>query len=364
MAAGSLVGAADEREAALLRAVQAHPAQSGPHRDLAEYYQDHQRPFEALWELAMARESGIVDEAFTLHTAQALKQAGLPGVALRLLAAARDDFRRPAGLSQALAEAELEEAESSAAAQVVAATPALVTTADGLLLLGRAHLALGDFPAARRDWQRARQAAGKQPAGKRASLVSRGPAPGPTSWVPPVAARQDAPPPRSYSLPLGRLALALGEAPAAREELATAARENTADEAAQYYAGLAYSASGEAADAAKAIEYFKAATRADPHQARAGVALGRLLYEKSGQWERAASVYRQALSIDSHCLAAEEGLARVRAALKQPGEVAYHQARICELRSRPAEALQWYRRWGAGGAPRWGRVSRGGECSI
>ena len=50
----------------------------------------------------------------------------------------------------------------------------------------------------------------------------------------------------------------------------------------------------------------------NPHQARAGVELGRLLYEKTGQWERAAAVYRQALSIDSHCVAAEEGLARVR----------------------------------------------------
>src|SRR5207302_389499 len=205
------------------------------------------------------------------------KRAGLPGAALRLLSTARDDFRRPAVLNQALAQTELEVAEPAAAAQVVGASPALATTPDGLLLLARARFALGDLPAAGMDWRRARQTAGKQPAGKRAE----------------------------WSLALGRLALALGDAAAEREELATAARESPGDEAAQYYAGLAYSGSGKAADTAKAIEYFKAATRADPHQSRAGVELGRLLYEKTGQWERAAAVYRQALSIDSHCVAAE-----------------------------------------------------------
>src|SRR5205823_1027876 len=121
---------------------------------------------------------------------------------------------------------------------------------------------------------------------------------------------------------------------------------------------------GDPAGTAKAVDYFKAATRADPHQARAGVELGKLLYEKRGQWEQAAAVYRQALSIDPHCVAAEEGLARARTALKQPGEVAYHQARIRELRSRPDEALPLYRRWGELRPERWDSVLRAAECSM
>src|SRR5262249_1347290 len=151
-----------------------------------------------------------------------------------------------------LSQTELQVGDPAAAAQVVASSRALATTSDGQLLLSRAHLALGDLPAARADRRRARQLVGAQPTGKRAEAV----------------------------LELGRLALVLGDMAAAREELATAARETPRDEAALYYAGVAYSATGVAADTAKAIEYFKAATRADPHAARAGVELGRLLYEK------------------------------------------------------------------------------------
>src|SRR5207245_11699044 len=138
----------------------------------------------------------------------------------------------------------------------------------------------------------------------------------------------------------------LGELPGAREGLAAAARANPGDEETQYYAGLAYTGSGATADAATAIEHFKQATQDDPRKARAGVELGRLLYEKSGQWQRAADTYRRALSMDVRCVTAEEGLARVRTALKQPGEVVYRQARCCELKDRPDEARGLYRRWG------------------
>jgi tetratricopeptide (TPR) repeat protein len=85
----------------------------------------------------------------------------------------------------------------------------------------------------------------------------------------------------------------------------------SADEAAQYYAGVAYSAGGKAADTTKAIDYFKAATRADPHQARGGAELGRLLYEKSGQWQQAGEGYGEALSVGARCGGAGAGLVRV-----------------------------------------------------
>src|SRR5262249_54925091 len=126
-------------------------------------------------------------------------------------------------------------------------------------------------------------------------------------------------------------------------------------------AGLAFAGSG-AAGTARAVEAFKRATQDDPRKARAGVELGRLLYEKSGQWDHAADVYRRALSMDVRCLAAEEGLARVRTALEQPAEVAYHQARILELEDRPDEALRLYRRWGKLQPQRWDSVLRAAEC--
>jgi hypothetical protein len=52
---------------------------------------------------------------------------------------------------------------------------------------------------------------------------------------------------------MGRLALALGDLPSAREELAAAARENPGDEETQYSTGLAFAGSGSAAGTARAI---------------------------------------------------------------------------------------------------------------
>jgi tetratricopeptide (TPR) repeat protein len=333
-AAAGQVGAADEREATLLRAVQAHPSQSKAHRELADYYLGHQRPFEALWELAMVHDLGLVDVALTHDTAEVLKRAGLPQAARRVLSAAHEDFHREPSLDRALARIDLEVADPQAAAQVTQSNPMLRAGPDGLLLLARAHLALDDLPAARADWRRARQAIRSEHAPNRAE----------------------------WSLALGRLALALGDLSSAREELAAAVRANPGDEETQYDAGLAFAGSGSAAGTTRAIEAFKQATQDDPRKARAGVELGRLLYEKPGQWERAAEVYRRALSMDVRCLTAEEGLARVRTALKQPGEAVYHQARICELKDRPDEALRLYRRWGELRPERWDSVLRAAEC--
>lgn len=336
--ADRLAGAADAREAALLRAVQVHPSESRPHRELAEYYLQQSRPFEALWELALARPAarGMVDGAadvpLTLRTAEALKRAGLPEAALQMLSAVRSHASGQPSLDRAVAQLDLEIADPNAAAQVVRSDPPLLAAPEGRLLLARAYLAMDDLPAAKAEAERARQAAKKEPAETR--------------------------------LALGRLALAWGDVPAARADLAAAARADPGNEEAQYYAGLAYSRSGDPAGTARATEYFKAATRADPRQARGGVELGRLLFEKAGEWERAAQVYRQALALDPRCLAAEEGLARVRAALKQPAEVAYHQARLRELQSRPDEAVPLYRRWGELRPERWDSVLRAAECSM
>ena len=48
VAAGGLGSPKDEREAGLLRAVQARPADARLHRDLGAYYLERRRPFEAL----------------------------------------------------------------------------------------------------------------------------------------------------------------------------------------------------------------------------------------------------------------------------------------------------------------------------
>jgi tetratricopeptide (TPR) repeat protein len=319
----------DEREARLLRAVTERPADARAWEELTAYYLEGDRPFEALWELDSARESGTNDAAVMLRMSEALRRAGQPAAAIRLLTEARR--RDPGGRSLALALAQtyLEMAEPEAALAALRRGPGLRDSADALLAQARAHFALGNMPAARTAMRRCRDLSSPLP-----------------------------------SLALGRLALAMGDGAAAREDLAAAAASSPGDEAAQYHAGLAFAAGGAAADRLKAIEYFKQATRADPRSARAGVALGRLLYEEAGQGERAAEIYRRALQMDSRCREAEEGLARVLTALQQPEQAVYHQARVFELTERPEEALHLYRRWGELQPERWDSVLRAAECLM
>lgn len=318
----------DEREARLLRRVQEQPATASSHQDLAAYYQENERPFEALWELAVAQELGAHDPGSTLRLAGALRRSGLPAAAVRLLSEARRAHPSQPSLDLALAQTYLAVAEPEAAVGLLRQNPSLRASPDGLLALARTSLALGDLRAARKCTD---------------LLLTSSP---------------------HQQLALGRLALAMGDGAEARKELAAAAREDPLDEETQYVAGEAFSASGKPADRAAAIEHFKLATRADPHKARAGVALGRLLYEQSSQWEHAAEVYRQALAIDPRCVEAEAGLARVRNAQKQPGEAVYHLARVRELEERPEEALPLYRRWGELRPERWDSVLRAAECLM
>jgi tetratricopeptide (TPR) repeat protein len=319
----------DERESKLLRAIEARPADARAREELATFYLDSDRPFDALWELAAARESAVNDVPLALRMSEALRRAALPEAAIRLLSEARREGPEAVSLALALAQAHLEVGEPEAALGALRGTPGLQDSAEGLLAQARAHFALGDLPAARTAMRRCR------------ALSS--------------------PPP---SLALGRLALAMGDGAAARRDLEAAVQGSPADEAAYYYAGVAYASDGTAADRQTAIEQFKEATRVDPRMARAGVALGRLLFEDSGQWERAAGVYRQALSMDPRSVAAEEGLARVRSAQKQPEQAIYHQARVSELKERPEEALALYRRWGERRPERWDSVLRAAECLM
>ncbi len=90
----------------------------------------------------------------------------------------------------------------------------------------------------------------------------------------------------------------------------------------------------------------------------------RLLEAKSGQQERAVDLYREALSIDASCVEAEEGLARMGAAVKRPGEAIYHRARACQLQDRPDEAVRLYRQWGKLQPERWESVFRAAECFM
>jgi len=139
--------ATDPWEAGLLRAVQAHPTDAHVHEELAAYYGEHQQPFSALWQMAAAQEVGKTAPALSRRMAEALRQSGLPDVALQLLA--EDRGAAPTSADLAMAQVHLEMADPAAALAALRRDPAATGSPDGLLLEARALLALDDLTAAR-----------------------------------------------------------------------------------------------------------------------------------------------------------------------------------------------------------------------
>jgi tetratricopeptide (TPR) repeat protein len=318
----------DGREAALRQAVQARPSDAGAHQELGAQLVAQGRPFEGFWELATARELGGHNAALAVQMAAALQAAALPEAAIAQLTEARRRFPGQAELDLALARAYLAVARPEAAIALLRQDTALAESPEGLLALGIARGALGQETEARAALDRCRARAGARPDLRRV---------------------------------LGRLALALGEIRQAREDLDAAAGGRPEDEETLYWAGIAYTRGETPADTTKAFEYLQRAIQAAPRKARAGCALGQLLYERQRKWEKAREIYRQALKIDPTFVEAEAGLARVTAALKLP-EALYHEARVREMTERPEEAISFYRRWGAQQPQRWDSVLRIAEC--
>jgi tetratricopeptide (TPR) repeat protein len=290
------------------------------------------RSLEGLWDLSVAIELGAGAGALALPIAGALRAGGLPEAAIRELAEAGAATTDPEARDLALARTYLATADADSALAVLRVNPSLAASPDGLLALALAADAAGQDDEAVAAMKRCRAV---------------------------VAGRPD------LRLALGRLALARGEIDTARADLDAAARDLPRDEAALYHAGLAHARGAESTSDAisRATSYLRRAVEVAPRSARAGSALGRLLYEREGAWEKAGEIYRQALTIDPGHLAAEEGLARVTARLGLP-EALYHQARVREMTARPEEAVLLYRRWGADRPERWDSVLRAAECWL
>jgi tetratricopeptide (TPR) repeat protein len=321
-------GPEDARAAELRQTVQARPADPTAHQELGAYQVAHGQPFEGLWELAAAHELGRDDVTLAVQMAAALQAAGLPEAAIAELTEARRRFPGQAELDLALARASLAIAKPDAAIPLLQQNPALAGSPEGLLALGIACGAAGQEAEARAALERCRARAGARP---------------------------------ELRLALGRLALARGETRQAREDLETAVTGRPEDEETLYWAGMAYARGNSSQETTKAFDDLQRAIRAAPRKARAGYALGQLLYERQRKWEKAREIYRRATRIDPTFVEAEAGLARVTAALKLP-EAAYHEARVCEMTERPDEAIPFYRRWAALQPQRWDSVLRIAEC--
>jgi tetratricopeptide (TPR) repeat protein len=334
----------DAREAALRQAVQARPSDAGAHQELGAQLVAQGRPFEGLWELATARELGGHNAALAVQMAAALQAAALPEAAIAQLTEARRRFPGQAELDLALARAYLAVARPEAAIALLRQNTTLAESPKGLLTLGIARGALAPPLQATAFGGGAPGAGGE---GSTRAALDR--------------CRARAGVRADLRRVLGRLALAAGEIRQAREDLDAAARGRPEDEETLYWAGIAYTRGETPAETTKAFEFLQRAIQAAPRKARAGCALGQLLYERQRKWEKAREIYRQALKIDPTFVEAEAGLARVTAALKLP-EALYHEARVREMTERPEEAISFYRRWGAQQPQRWDSVLRIAEC--
>jgi tetratricopeptide (TPR) repeat protein len=289
------------------------------------------RPVEGLCDLFVSLELGGDRGALALPMAGALLAAGLPEAAIAELEAAPMGKVDAEARDLTLARAHLVMGDPEAALAVLRGNAALAASPDGLLVLAIAADAAGQEKEATRAMRRCRDAAAGRP---------------------------------DLRLALGRLAQARGESDAARADLDAAARALPREEAALYHAGLAYAEGRSPEEVARAAGYLKQAVEVAPRSARAGCALGRLLYEREGfSGEKAREIYRQALAIDPRYLPAEEGLARVTARLGLP-EALYHEARVREMTARPEEAVALYRRWGRRQPERWDSVLRAAECWL
>jgi tetratricopeptide (TPR) repeat protein len=303
---------------------------------LGEHRVARGRPLEGLWDLSVAQELGADAGRLALPIAGALRAAGLPEAAVAELEATRGLNVDAEARDLAIARAQLAMGLPDAALAVLRGNSSVAggsgpsASPEGLLATAVAADAMGHETEATVAIRRCRAA---------------------------TAGRPD------LRLLLGRLALARGETKAARADLEAVAQARPGDEAALYWAGLADAEGKSPEEIARAADTLKRAVDAAPRSARAGCALGRLLYERQGKWERAAEIYRQALKIDPTYLPAEEGLARVTARLGLP-EALYHEARAREMTARPEEAVALYRRWGARQPERWDSVLRAAECWL
>lgn len=320
----------DGREAALEAAVRARPDDPAARQELGALRVALGRPMEGFWDLAVARELGRDDLALALQMAGALRAAGLPEAAIAELRAARSRLGGSVELDLALARAYLAAARPEEALTLLHGNRALLASSEGALALAVALDAAGRDAEAKAAIERVRAQVDGRP---------------------------------DLRLALGRLCLQRGELKAARAQLDAAARDRPDDEATLYAAGLAWAAGQSPAEIARAVEYLKRAVDADPKSARAGYELGRLLYEREGNWEKAREIYRQALKIDPQYLPAEEGLARVTARMGLP-EALYHRARAAEMTERSDLAVALYRRWGQRRPKRWDAVLRAAECWL
>jgi tetratricopeptide (TPR) repeat protein len=299
----------DPVETRLRRSVDARPGDTAARLELGRYYEGHDRPFEAMWEYAEARQLGPAVPELPIRLAAALRAGEVPEVAASQLE--QTVRARPADLRvrESLADLYLALAEPARARTIMEARrDAVWQDPDAAVSLGRTLQASGDDDDAVAAYRRS------------LALDSRGH----EGWY-----------------RLGRLYLSQGNLPAARDALfhAMVARPTSPDD--RFYTGMSYLLQNRPQDTELAIGFFNetlALRSSDaPAQYQTGVALERL-----GRRRQALSRYSLAVIIDPNYPEPNQALGRCLVAEGDSGDAHRYLGRYYDIKDRPEEAVREY----------------------
>jgi tetratricopeptide (TPR) repeat protein len=282
---------AQPTELKLAEAALRAPSSVNAQLDLAQFYLDDDRPFEALW---VARDAMRLDPKALkpqLLAARAMMAGQLYQPALTLLQGAVRGYTDDADAAQQLADLLLtlgRPAEAASALQALAARQPL--SSDALLAYGHALEASGQDAAALQQYQKYQQT---QPKSEQAYLQ------------------------------IGKLLFKMGKLSDATQAFMAAQIVNSRSAEARYYQGLIELKQGPAHEEA-ARQKFAEAVGYNEQFAPAHFQLG-LDYERRHDWDRAFAVFSRAFQLDPDNAEAVLQLSRVRRAMGDLAGAAYYQ---------------------------------------
>jgi tetratricopeptide (TPR) repeat protein len=309
-----------ETEVRVSEAARRAPAALQAQVDLAQFYLDDARPFEALWALQEARHLDPKALKPRLMTARALAMGQLYPAAVTLLQATVREHPSDSEAPEELADLQLSLGRPAEAAATLAALASRqLLTGSALLLHGRALEAAGRYPEALEQYQRYQQ--------------------------------QDPRAEQAY-LHIGKLMLRMDKPADAGQAFQAAQILNARSAEARYYLGLIELRGGPTHEEAARQKFAEAVAASDEKFAPAHVQLG-AYYQRRRDWGHATAVLQRAFELDAENADALLHLSRVRRAMGDLSGASYYQGLYYDVKdARPRATAQYEAMAASGDDPR------------
>jgi tetratricopeptide (TPR) repeat protein len=297
----------DPTEVRLRQAAEARPNDPSARRELGQYYEGHDRPFEALWQYAEARRLAPADAELAIRTAASLRAGEVMDLSAAQLAEALRARPEDLEVRRRLADLYLATAEPRRARSVLEARRAQVwQDADAVIMLGRALQADGDDPGAIAAFERSLVLTMEQH----------------EAWY-----------------RLGRAYLSQGKNEEARDALLHAMTHHRGRPEYPFYVGLTYLRQNGPGDLDRAIGFFKDALAVNPQYAPAHYQSG-VAEERKGQPGAARSNYSFAILADASYAEPNLALGRSLATAGSAADAHQYLGRYYDLKDSPAAAVR------------------------